>query len=466
MNRTLLVCAALLAAPVLCRAQGRTETVTPTETIVRLKVKPAPAPKPALKYQLLPELGEMHPGNPILGYLRCFSEQNHFFFSKEAQDERDKWGQMPLKDLPAAQLRNYGGVALRRADEAARLETPDWQTLRQLRRDGVRMLLSEVQQMRLLTNALHVRFRGEVADGRFDDALVTAKTMFALSRHMAENPTVIGGLVGIAMANIAVHPLEEMLGQPGCPNLFWALTDLPHPLIDLRKPAQGERLFLDKDFAGLDTDAPMTEGQLGKAAGRLSEAAMYLSGEPAQPQREFRAWLEGRAKDEGHIRAARKRLVEAGLAAEAVKQFPPLQVVLLDEKVDYEARRDDILKALRLPYWQAEPILAGLPKKGKGESLFASWGGGPKVAVAQARVEQRLALLRCVEALRLHAAEHGGKLPAKLDDVKLPLPVDPVTGRPFVYSVEGATATLRGTPPRGMEKSAPYNVRYEVTIIR
>ena len=29
--------------------------------------------------------------------------------------------------------------------------------------------------------------------------------------------------------------------QPKCPNLYWALTDLPSPLVDLRKGVQGEQ---------------------------------------------------------------------------------------------------------------------------------------------------------------------------------------------------------------------------------
>ena len=74
------------------------------------------------------------------------------------------------------------------------------------------------------------------------------------------------------------------------------------------------------------------------------------------------------------------------------------------------------------------------------------------VRQAQGRVDQRIALLRHIEALRLHAAEHDGTLPAKLSDVAVPLPVDPVTGKPFRYEVTGNTAHLRGTPPAGQEK--------------
>ncbi len=74
------------------------------------------------------------------------------------------------------------------------------------------------------------------------------------------------------------------------------------------------------------------------------------------------------------------------------------------------------------------------------------------VRQAQARVDQRIALLRHVEALRLHAAEHNGTLPAKLSDVAVPLPDDPVTGKPFRYEVIGNTAHLRGSPPAGPGK--------------
>ena len=131
----------------------------------------------------------MNPGNPIQNYLKCFMEQQKFFFDKEAFERREKLLAMPLKELPAQELQDYGGFALSQADWAARLDTPDWQILLKLKTDGVSLLLPDVQQMRSLAKALKVRFRAEVALGRFDDALRTAKTMFAMSRHLGEHPT-------------------------------------------------------------------------------------------------------------------------------------------------------------------------------------------------------------------------------------------------------------------------------------
>ncbi len=154
-------------------------------------------------------------------------EQQAFLFDKEALRRREELLAMPLKELPAQDMQEYGRSALSRADWAARLDNPDWQILLKLKTDGISLLLPDVQQLRGLARALQVRFRSEVALGRFDDAIRTAKTMFAMSRHLSEHPTLIGNLVGIAIASITIAPLEEMLKQPG----------LPQPLLGADEPA-------------------------------------------------------------------------------------------------------------------------------------------------------------------------------------------------------------------------------------
>jgi hypothetical protein len=82
----------------------------------------------------------------------------------------------------------------------------------------------------------------------------------------------------------------------------------------------------------------------------------------------------------------------------------------------------------------------------------------------QGRLEQRVGLLRHVEALRLYAAGHDGRLPERLADLPVPVPDDPFTGKPFAYRVEGAAAHLRGSPPRAEEQNPCFNLRYEVTV--
>jgi hypothetical protein len=124
------------------------------------------------------------------------------------------------------------------------------------------------------------------------------------------------------------------------------------------------------------------------------------------------------------------------------------------------------MKLASVPFWQAEEMIKKIDKS-KGKYLFDSFNVDTVVRTvrqAQMRVEQRIALLRHVEAIRLHAAGHKGQLPEKLSDISVPLPVDPFTGKSFRYALEGATAHLRGTPPQGQEKHPGFNFRYEITI--
>jgi hypothetical protein len=403
---------------------------------------------------------ELNPGNPIQNYLKCFMEQQRFFFDKEAFERREKLLSMPLKELPAQELQDYGSIALKQADWAARLDNPDWQILLKLKTDGVGLVLPDLQEIRSLASALKVRFRAEVALGRFDQALRTARTMFAMSRHLAEHPTLIGDLVGIAVAAVAIGPLEEMLEQPGCPNLYWALTNLPCPLVPLDKGVEGERAIVLAEFHDLDDRAPMSADQVK----RFIAHADIVLGESG-PAIRVRKWLDARIKDAATVGAARRRLVEHGVPEERLLRFHADQVILLDEKREYEVRRDDVMKNMALPVWQVQAF--GIQTKLVGPpSLFsdAFIPGVYGVRLKQVKLDQRIALLRHVEALRLYAAEHDGSLPAKLSDVSVPLPDDPFTGKPFGYEVSKNTAHLRGSPPAGSEKDPTFNVHYELTL--
>jgi hypothetical protein len=416
---------------------------TPPETVIRLAVQPMGAPKPALRYLLLPELKEMSPGNPIEAYLACLLDQD-FTADRET--------------LPKH--------ALRQVDRAARLDKPDWQILLKARQDGFGLLLPDVQKMRMMATGLQERFRTKAAQGRFEDAVATAKTMFALSRHLGEHPTLIGQLVGIAIAHVTVGPFEEMLAQPGCPNFYWALTKLPDPLISLDRGIEGERQMLETELRDLIDTAPMTPAQIKKVVEHIDYLLQF--DESGGGKGRARKFLDRRMKDPVEMTAARNHLIEYGLSEERVQSFPAEQIVLLDEKLKWEITRDEMFKALKLPTWQAMKLVTDSSKvfrADKDSNLFYSLTPFiEKVRLAQGRLEQRIALLRHIEAIRLYAAEHQGQLPARLADISVPLPVDPFTGKPIRYELVEGVAHLRGTPPVGIENVAAYNLHYEITI--
>src|SRR5262249_25462121 len=131
-----------------------------------------------------------------------------------------------------------------------------WGMAERLRREGYGLLLPDVQSMRNIGTLLAVRARLEIAEGRYERAIYTLQTGLALARHVGDGVILIQDLVGMALAQQMIAQVEELIQQPGAPNLYWALTDLPRPFFDLRKALQGEKLALYAtlpEMRGLET---------------------------------------------------------------------------------------------------------------------------------------------------------------------------------------------------------------------
>ncbi len=127
------------------------------------------------------------------------------------------------------------------------------------------------------------------------------------------------------------------------------------------------------------------------------------------------------------------------------------QAILLYTALVYDHFRDDLFKWMYVPYVRSrdEFPLALQRLKNQAEevelvpvaSLLLPAVG--QAARAQARKERQIALLRIIEALRMYAAEHDNKFPAALTDIKsVPIPDNPMTGKPFNYQLSGEEAQL------------------------
>ena len=179
----------------------------------------------------------------------------------------------------------------------------------------------------------------------------------------------------------------------------------------------------------------------------------------------LQAWLEKRMNDPAMVTAARHHLVEFGLPEKRLTGFSAEQLVLVDEKRELESRVDDDHKTINL-----SPLAgrnARCPDRGRSRrlALFADLLVLVTLLCLQGampRVVQRISsLLRHIEALR-HACGARRALPAKLADVAVPLPVDPITGKAFRYEVTGNTAHVRGSP-LARKKVPAFNIHYELT---
>lgn len=459
----------------------------PTIPTIKLTLSPAPEPKPALRYQLLPELRDRTSGNAVLHYYRAFSPEWQTMERHETvRKALDAWSEDTQK-MPAADLRflvNF--AALKELDLGARRTYAEWNMLDRLRKDGLALLLPDVQGFRQCARLLAVRARFQIHDKKWSEAEYTLQTALQFAHDVGDAPTLIQSLVGMAQTNIALAEIEQWLQQPGSPNLYWALTDLPAPFVDLRKPIQGERLFFDNLFPGMREMArdlkpePLSPAELDRLIVRFAHARQLAGMAPQEAPWTTRlglAVVAASAYPEG-----KRFLREQGIPAEQVEKLPVTQVFLMYEANSYELYYDSMAKWFGQPY----PIaLAGLQRASK-EFQAARQKAGPTgmtlaglllpavehVHEASYRVERKIAGLRCLEALRLYAAEHDGELPERLADIKaVPVPSDPLTGRPFEYRREAAGRALLIAPaPSGMSEEVAYGRhpawKYEITLRR
>lgn len=435
--------------------------------VTSLQIAPAKAPIPALKYRLLPGYFDMTQGDALASYLKCFMEQQSFYFSPEGMKTFETYNAAKLDDLPA-DVANFCGSSIRNAYTASRMDHIDWIAVTPLKRDGVMTLLPEMQNLRLLATALKIRARGQVKAGKYDDAVETVQTIFALARHLDRHPTVIGNLVGAAVASQAFQPLEEM-AQRGGPNLFWAFAYLPTPMLDFRNGIEGELQFFEYEFGDLwNKDKAWDADAVAKAKAKMDLfMPMILA--------DYQAGVKGgdalrslvdKAKDESWLAGCRTRLKDAGYDPKKVEKFPAEQLVYHDFFRKYEVARDEMFKYAKYPNALFE-TLSPKPKQGSDgldrvvDQLVHN--ALPRIRVGQLKFAQRLAMLQIVEGFRMYAATEG-KLPTALADMNLPLPVDPVSSSAFQYELKDGKATLKGAIPKIVQETGGNVVEYQIEL--
>jgi hypothetical protein len=451
-----------------------------TPASVPLALRPAAAPVPALKVRLLAD-PDVSSANAAPLYCRAA-----LMFGKGLpDDERHRlhdWKDTPLNQLPQTEIRQFlerHKNALQEVALGARRATCDWELPLAEGSDLINLLLPELQALRDLGLLLAVQARLALAEGHTEQALASLQTGFALARHLGQGPFVIQALVGDAVALNMLQQLPAWVQQPGAPNLYWALTALPEGFADPRKYLTLENAFLFQMFPVLrDLDrrtlSPREAEELEKVLERVVGWADDSNKEGGNKEGNARRQQAMRAALKKVSPEARQFLLGQGRTAQQVDALPVAQAVAVYSLHRYRQLSEDLIKWLYVPYWQAQPGL----KQAEERTKAASTGqdgvpfvmlvtGFNRVALATTRPVRAIAALRCVEAIRMYAAAHGGKLPATLGDITdVPVPVDPVTGRPFTYQVTGDKATLSGPVFPG-EKPEPHNViNYELTVAR
>ena len=397
-------------------------------------------------------------------YGKVTAEQQQFFGNQELWEKIQKWIETPLNEFPKEEAgKVLQGSQFKFLDQAARCEYCDWQL--PLRDEPFyEILLPELQQTRSFGRMLAAKARLQIAEGQLDEAAHTLQTGYALARHVGEGQTLINALVGIAITGIMSKQVETFIEQPGAPNLYWALTNLPDPLVDMRPGLEAEWAMIYLSYPELrnlkakDDSPEQWRDRLNNMMGKLLS---FSGGPPSIPSE-----LATTALSLKGYPLARQGLIEQGYKPEEVEAMPVPKVILLYTMRTYEELRDDIFKWFAVPYPQAlggmEKAEAGLKDGLRREVIPFAGILLPALQAAHradARGRRTIAVLRVIEAIRLYGAAHDANLPEKLSDIaEVPVPNDPMTGNPFIYRRSGTTAILES--PGGKQ----YGLRYELTF--
>jgi hypothetical protein len=455
--------AALIAADAVPAKSGSTDEI-PT---VELTVTPATAPVPALKYRLLTTPAERTRGNAALDYYRAVV-QNSLIPPDKAPSWVKDYGlaEVPLDKFPkeevARQMEPYRQVLIA-MERAARRDHCEWQVPLE---DGFETQLPEFQNIRDPVRLVNTRARLQMARGELEAALESFKINYELSQKITECRTIINSLIGVAIVSITREQLETFVQQPHAPNLYWALSALPVPLVDFRGAIQMEPYAVENSFPELAElrSRRLTRDEARRLSNKIlakwlkSGLTMNLPKTLEAAERRFAASAEANAPE------AKQLLIDAGRPKDEVEAMPVEQVIWLASFHRWHAFWEDVIKWIFLPAPERRVRLAQVERRlaqfhdAHRDAIFELTeliAAAPSALAASDRADRQLALLRIEEAIRLYASAHSGQLPDSLDKIDaVPISKDPMTGTGFLYHLEGDHAVVE--TPRA-PKSVPEN---------
>jgi hypothetical protein len=419
---------------------------------VKITLHPQAAPVPSLKYRLLPDRLLQQRGNAAVHYGKVTAEETSVFGDEKLQQQIADWAAAPLESLRGGKVKlpSDGWIegALRRG---ALCMDCDWQ-LPIGEVPYYTSLLPDAQQARAFGRILATRARIQIADAQYDDAITTLQTGYALGRNVAAGETLVNGLVGIAICGLMNQQVIDYVQQPGAPNLYWALTDLPTPMIEMHRGLEVERMGIELTYPEIAQarTAKKTADEWEAVFVRIFGHELVASLGSGTPPKPFSQEEIERRCDE-RLPAAKKYLIAGGVPAKELEEMPKFQIATLYSLALFHEELDETMRYHRLPYPEASAGVRALEKRLQTDDreivpLAPHWLPALKTSrESPARLERTIDVLRVFEALRLYGAAHDGKLPEALAEiVEAPIPNDPITGKPFEYKLAGDRATLRG----------------------
>ncbi|MDB5390139.1 MAG: hypothetical protein JWM11_5785 [Planctomycetaceae bacterium] len=431
---------------------------------IEITIYPQAVETPVLKYRLFPTESERKPGNAAPILLRLPWEQQPWM--TKVYPTLHEWNERPLtapewKSWDNAFPERFYGEMRR----AAFRRQAGWEYPLEETQALYAILLPDVQGLRtFLAAGLSAKIRYHITRGELDQAREGILVGLANGQHLAQTPFLITQLVAAAIDQFMFKRLEELISQPNSPNLYWALSTLPHNMIELERAASFEASLFETMLPAVkDLDRPRDIKEWRKMAIQLID--LLEQSQEVPPVRRPKSDLPVLNQILEGLDAAGKThfttfIKQARTELPAMIKVPAEKVATMSDEeagirwyVQKRLARDQAMGAiLTLPPPEAWQKLVTLQAEMK--AMNAATGAKSAGAlfpfpiyVSAWSLKRKVESLRVIEAIRHYTATHEGQLPATLDAITdLPIPLDPLTNLPFEWAVTGKTAVLK-TPP-------------------
>jgi hypothetical protein len=424
-----------------------------------LTVSAARAPARALEHSFLSPPGGWQPGNAAPLYYQAM-----LMLSSLSAEEQGVLAEVAGGATPAARAEG----ALERADEALALvemaslmERCDWGT--PVRSQGTSVRVPETARLRLVGMALAARANLQLSARDIAGSVRSVGTGLRLSRHIAEGPTIVQGVVALSIANMMADVLERLVGTEGAPSMYWPLAELGDVPVDISPGLRRERYIVNFGAPLLDAVGAGTV-EPGAAVAAVGPA-FFGSPTDSDPASRWRAaGLAAASYPE-----ARSAFIAEGMTAAEVDALPVTYVSLRYGVQRYLELRDELFKWTALPYWQAcdgvarsQERVGRAVESGEGGLLTHTLPNVEAMMRNSVMIQRRFGALRVIEALRLYAGANGGELPTSLAaPAMLPVAPDPMSGGGFGYERGEGVAVIGGitTGPSEKGREVLYRIR-------
>ncbi|MFO1095200.1 MAG: hypothetical protein U0992_18135 [Planctomycetaceae bacterium] len=418
---------------------------------VELALSPQTIETPILKYRLLPAESELKPGNAATILLKLPWDQQPYM--ERIYPKLGSWSERPLNApewadfekefiLPDSFYDTMKRAAYRRDVDWA--YPTDEESLWFI-------LLPDVQGLRsFLGYGLTAKAKYHLSRGELDRAREVILVGLANSRHMSRAPILVSQVVGAVIDTMMLDQTAVLIAQPDSPNLYWALSTLPAEMFNTGRAAELEADQLSLNLPAIrDLDKPRDPSEWTRMADQLMEYLRFNDELPADADPDLAVEKERLRK---LARIALPRLLNADANRMAGMSDDEAMIrwfVLARTALDHHAAA---ILGLKPPeaasQWRT--LEANLQQFRSETGLRVGEGFRTRGSYVRLwTVNRKIQALRIVEAVRHHLASHDSKLPAQLSEISdLPIPLDPLSGRPFEWTVDRTanTATLKSPP--------------------